>query len=89
VSVFGAVGGGYARYSESKLKGDRSPNPNQLDTNAGALQWGGGVNVRGFRWLGFRGELRDVYTGARNFSIPTPGPRVHNVIASSGLVIRF
>ena len=89
VSFFGAVGGGYARYSESKLKADRSANPNQRDTNAGAFQFGGGIDVRGFGWLGFRGELRDVYTGSRNFSLPTPGPRVHNVIGSGGLVIRF
>jgi hypothetical protein len=89
VSFFGAIGGGYARYSESKLKGDRSPNPDQRDTNAGALQFGGGVDVRGPGWLGFRGELRDVYTGARNFSLATPGPRVHNVIGSGGLVVRF
>ncbi|MEP7304428.1 MAG: hypothetical protein ABJA98_02810 [Acidobacteriota bacterium] len=89
ISFFGAVGGGYARYSESKLRADRSPNPNQLDTNAGALQFGGGIDVRGFGWLGFRGELRDVYTGPRNFSISTPGPRVHNVIGSGGLVVRF
>ena len=89
VSFFGAIGGGYARYSESKLKADRSPNPNQRDTNAGALQVGGGIDVRGFGWLGFRGELRDVYTGARNFSIAPPGPRVHNVVGSGGLVVRF
>jgi hypothetical protein len=89
VSVFGAIGGGYARYSESRLQADRSPNPDQRDTNAGALQFGGGVDVRGFRWLGFRGELRDIYTGARDFSLATPGPRVHNVIGSGGLVVRF
>jgi hypothetical protein len=89
IALFGAVGGGYARYSESKLKADRSPNPTQRDTNAGALDAGVGVDVRGFGWLGFRGELRDVYTGARNFSISVPGLRVHNVIGSVGLVIRF
>ena len=89
VSFFGAIGGGYARYSESRVKADRSPNPDQRDTNAGAIQFGGGVNVRGFGWLGFRGELRDIYTGARNFSLVTPGPRVHNVIGSCGLVVRF
>ena len=89
VSLFGAVGAGYARYSESKLKADRSPNPDQLDTNTGALQFGGGVDVRGLRWLGFRGEVRDIYTGARRFSIAEPGPRVHNVIGSGGLVVRF
>ena len=89
VSFFGAIGGGYARYSESKLKADRSPNPDQRDTNADAFQFGGGIDIRGFGWLGFRGELRDIYTGARNFSIATPGPRVHNVIGSVGLVVRF
>src|SRR5439155_9671103 len=43
VSFFGAIGGGYARYSESRLRGDRSPNPDQRDTNGGALHFGGGV----------------------------------------------
>ncbi|MBI1874202.1 MAG: outer membrane beta-barrel protein [Acidobacteria bacterium] len=89
VSAFGSVGAGYARYSESKLRADGSPNPDQRDTNAGALQLDGGVDVRGFGWLGFRGEVRDVLTGARNFSIATPRGRVHNVTASGGLVLRF
>lgn len=31
-----------------------------------------------FGWLGFRGELRDIYTGPRNFSLATPHPRVHD-----------
>lgn len=88
-SVFGTVGAGYARYSESKLKADKSPNPNQRDTNTGAFHIGGGVDVRGLGWLGFRGEIRDVITGARNFSIPTPGPMVHNIASSAGLVVRF
>ena len=74
VSVFGSIGGGYARYSESKLRADRSLNPAQRDTNAAAFEFGGGVDMRGFGWLGFRGEVRDIYTGARNFSIPTPAP---------------
>jgi hypothetical protein len=89
VSVFGAVGGGFARYTESTLKADRSANPNQRDTNTGALEFGGGVDVRVFSWVGFRVELRDAYTGSRTFSIQTPRPRVHNVVGSGGLVIRF
>ena len=89
VSFFGAVGGGYARYSESKLKTDRSPNPDQRDTNTGAIQFGGGIDVRGFGLLGFRAEIRDIYTGARHFSIATQGSQVHNVVASGGLVVRF
>ena len=88
-SVFGTAGAGYARYSESKLRADKSPNPNQLDTNTGAFHVGGGVDVRALGWLGFRAEMRDVITGARRFSISTPGPMVHNVVPSVGLVLRF
>lgn len=89
ISLFGTVGGGYARYSEAAVHVDGSPNQGQRDTNTGALQIGGGVDVRASQWLGFRGEIRDVYTGARRFSIPTPGSRTHNVIASAGLVLYF
>jgi len=89
LSVFVAGGAGYARYSESKTRLDGSANPRQRDTNTGAVQYGGGVDVTALSWLGFRGEVRDVFTGARNFSIPTPAPRVHNVVVSAGLVIRF
>lgn len=89
VSAFVAGGGGYARYSESKLRRDDSRNPSQQDTNTGALQFGGGITVRTWSWLGFRGEIRDVYTGARRFSIPTPGPSVHNVVASGGFALEF
>jgi len=89
ISAFGAIGAGYARYSESRLRHDGGPNPSQQDTNTGALEFGGGIDVTTWRWLGFRGEIRDVYTGARRFSIPTPGLSVHNVVTSGGLVLRF
>lgn len=89
VSVFGSAGAGYARYSESKGRANGSPNPSQRDTNTGALQFGGGVVVRALRWFAFRGEVRDVYTGARNFSIVTPYNHVHNIVVSGGFVLRF
>ena len=89
VSIFGSVGGGYARYSESKERANGNPNPDQRDTNTGAFQVGGGADVRALRWLGFRAEIRDVYTGARNLSVATPHGNVHNVVVSGGLVVRF
>ena len=89
VSVFGAVGAGYARYSESKLRADGSPNPGQRDTNTDAIQFGAGIDIAALRRLGFRFEVRDLFTGARVFSIATPGARVHNVVGSGGLVLRF
>jgi hypothetical protein len=33
--------------------------------------------------------VRDVFTGAGNFSIATPKPRVHNVNVAGGLVVRL
>ncbi|MEP7303879.1 MAG: outer membrane beta-barrel protein [Acidobacteriota bacterium] len=89
VSVFGSAGGGYARYSESKERANGSPNPNQRDTNTGALAVGAGVDVGARRWLAFRGEIREMYTGARHFSIVTPPGDVHNVVVSGGFVLRF
>jgi opacity protein-like surface antigen len=89
ISAFGSIGAGYARYSESRLRRDGSANPTQQDTNSGALEFGGGIDVKTWPWLGFRGEIRDVYTGSRRFSTPTPGPSVQNVVVSGGLVLRF
>ena len=57
VSAFAAGGAGYARYSESRLRRDGGPNPNQEDTNTGALQFGGGLDVRG--WFAARLPRRD------------------------------
>ena len=89
VSAFAALGGGFASHEESALRADGSPNPEQQTNSTGAVSFGGGVDVRSGSWLGLRGEVRDVLTGARRFSIATPGERVHNVVASIGFVVRF
>jgi hypothetical protein len=88
VSVFGAVGGGFASHEESKLRADGFPNTGSLTNSTGALSFGGGIDVRTGSWLGLRGEVRDVITGARRFSIPTPGERVQNLVTTIGFVIR-
>ena len=43
----------------------------------------------GTTWATDEGAVLQFYTGSRNFSISTPGPRVDNVIGSGGLVVRF
>ncbi len=89
VSVFGAVGGGFASYEESALRADGGQNPARQTNSTGAISFGGGVDVRSGSWLGLRGEVRDVVTGARRFSIATPGGRVQHVVITVGLVIRL
>jgi hypothetical protein len=88
-SVFVAVGGGFAVYEESKLRADGNPNVGSQSNSTGAVSFGGGIDVRSGSWLGLRGEVRDVITGARSFSIPTPGERVHNLVTTIGLVFRL
>ncbi len=89
ISVFGALGGGLASYEESALRSDGGPNPARQTNSTGALSFGGGVDVRSGSWLGLRGEVRNVVTGARRFSIATPGGRVQHVVITVGLVIRL
>jgi hypothetical protein len=88
-SPFVAVGGGFGAYEESKLRADGAPNVGSQSNSTWALSFGGGVDVRSGSWLGLRGEIRDVTTGPRRLSIPTPGDRVHSLVMTLGLVIRL
>jgi hypothetical protein len=86
VSPFASFGGGWARYS---LAGPA--------TNKGALQFGGGVDIKTrIPLLGFRAEVRDFVSGqpefanvsAQTFGSSSNGWR-HNVLAGGGIVLRF
>jgi len=57
-SAFGAVGAGYARYSESKLRRDGSPNPTQQDTNTGARRFSIPTTARRSTTSSYRAVLR-------------------------------
>ena len=87
VSPWASIGGGWAHY-----------NLDGTSTNKGALQFGGGVDIKtGIPLLGFRAEVRDFTSGQPDFgvvSIQTAGSppslgRRHNVLAGGGIVLRF
>jgi hypothetical protein len=86
VSPWASIGGGWAHYN---LVGP--------SMNKGALQFGGGVDIKtGIPLLGFRAEVRDFVSGQPDFgivSIQTVGSqslgRRHNVLAGGGIVFRF
>jgi hypothetical protein len=84
--LFAVVGGGFAAYDESTLRTDGNPNVGSQSNHTGAVAIGGGIDVHSGSWLGLRGEVRDVISGARRFAIPTPGERVQNLVATIGLV---
>ena len=87
--LFRSLGGGYARIEPRGTLVDGSPNPTVVNTNAGALQMGGGADVRAFWRITFRGEVRDFYTDKPRLNVDTFGGRQHNIVASGGLVFRF
>lgn len=86
VSPWASIGGGWAHYN---LAGS--------SMNKGALQFGGGVDIKtGIPLLGFRAEVRDFVTGQPDFgivNIQTLGSsslgRRHSVLAGGGIVLRF
>jgi len=87
-SPWGAVGDGYALYEQSFYRVDGGSNPAPRFTHHGALQFGGGVDVPVWRWIGARFEVRDFYTCNPSFNIPVGGGQ-HNLVAGGGLVLNF
>jgi hypothetical protein len=53
------------------------------------LAFGGGLDVRGSRFVGARWEVRDFYPGNPAFNVPVTGSGLHNIVAGGGLVLRF
>jgi hypothetical protein len=86
VSPWVAVGGGLAHYSGSSglrlLSGTDT-------TNTGVVDYGGGVDVKIAPYLSVRGEVRDFYSGGLGFNLSTFNERQHNIVATTGLVLRF
>jgi hypothetical protein len=78
---FLSVGGGFAHFSPSTNGGTL---PDQSSTQ-GAFQVGGGVDLgTPIPHLGFRGEVREFYTGKPDFS-----SNPHNIFVGGGIVLHF
>jgi hypothetical protein len=90
VAPYFAVGGGYALYEQSHFQLNGADNPAPRFIHRGAFQFGGGVDVKFWRWIGLRGEVRDFYTGSPAFNLAA-GPRggQHNVVVGGGFVIKW
>lgn len=93
IAPWASVGGGYSRFAESSLLENGTPNIFKKGTNKGALQYGGGVDLKAPFHLPlpllFRGEIRDFYSGQPRLNIVRSGPGQHNIFISGGFVLRF
>ena len=92
MSPWFSTGGGYALFDESAGRIDGSHNATR-GTSGGAVQFGGGVDLRSplkvLFPIGFRLELRDLYTSKPTYNLSTGGAFQHNVVFSAGLVVHF
>jgi len=89
VSPYLAIGAGYAEFEQSTTRLDGKPNPASRELSRGAFDFGGGVDVKFWRFVGLRAEVRDFYTGSPAYNTSAIGGGQHHVVAGGGLVLRF
>lgn len=89
IQPYVAAGAGFAVFEHSLLRMDGQPNDAPRTITRAAGNFGGGVDVRVWRWLSLRGEVRDVITGNPAFNVPVRGGAQHSLLAAGGFVLRF
>lgn len=88
VRPFVAGGMGYAQYHSSELLQNGAASPVRDRQHTWGGNFGGGVDVQVWPWLGLRGEVRDFVTPTSRLNTPLTGPQ-HNVVVSGGFVLRL
>lgn len=92
ISPWLSTGGGYALFDESAKRIDGSHNTTR-GTSGAAVQFGAGVDVRSpikvLFPIGFRLEVRDLYTSKPTYNVSTGGGFQHNLVFSGGPVLHF
>jgi hypothetical protein len=93
VSPWASVGGGFGRFSQDKNLIFFGKNPAGSSTT-GVMQGGFGLDVNPFLHrfsrFGFRGEVRDFWSGTPNFPLAATGKtRQHNFFVGGGVVWHF
>ena len=88
LSPYLAVGAGYAVFEQSLNRLDGQPNSAPRTINRGVFDFGGGIDLKLWRFVGLRAEIRDFYSGSPAYNTSLPGGQ-HNVVAGGGIVLRF
>lgn len=89
IAPYFALGGGWAVYEQSTASLDGRANPAPRSVNRGAVDFGGGVDFRFWRFVGLRAEIRDFYTGSPSYNTAAIRGGQHNVVAGGGLVLKL
>jgi hypothetical protein len=92
VSPWFSTGGGHALFDESAQRLDGTRNTTR-GTSGGAVQFGGGVDLRTpikvLLPIGLRFELRDFYTSKTTYHVNTGGGFQNNFVFLGGPVLHF
>jgi opacity protein-like surface antigen len=86
---YGFAGVGIARLHSSDTDTEGQPTTGDQSTIKGAFDFGGGLDVKVFPHVSFRGEVRDIYTGTPQLSVDLLKDRQHNFMISAGVVVRW
>ena len=89
LSPWVSVGGGFGYFMENSTLEFGGANPGKTGTTSGVLQIGGGIDVRVWRSLGVRGQVRDFYSGAPQLNVDTGQTRQHNLFVGGGIIWHF
>jgi opacity protein-like surface antigen len=81
------IGAGLAVYEHSTLTAGGAPNPGPRTSNTGTLTYGAGADLKVFKRLSLRGELRDNYSGAPTYNVPAGNQ--HNTSLTGGFVLHW
>src|SRR5579863_888602 len=89
VSPWVSLGGGFGHFSEASTLIYGGANPGK-STSAFVLEGGFGLDVKVWRKLRLRGEVRDFWSGEPDFPLaPTGKTRQHNYFVGGGATWRF
>jgi len=89
VSPWVSLGGGFGHIGESSMLLYGGTNPGK-STTSGVLEGGLGLDVKVWKQLSIRGEVRDFWSGAPDFPLaPTGKTRQHNYFVGGGVFWRF
>ncbi len=89
VSPWVSFGAGFGHFSQGKNLVYGGTNPGKSTTSA-VIEAGAGLDVRLWKRLSLRGEVRDFYSGEPDFPLaPTGKTRQHNFFVGGGVFWRF
>jgi opacity protein-like surface antigen len=89
ITPYLAAGAGYALFEQSTSRVDGLANMAPRHTHRAAIQFGGGVDVRIWKFLSLRAEARDFVSGNPAFNVDVRGGLQHNVLVAGGFVLRL